>query len=349
MMTNMNADGGKNDEIGDSGGNDDEFCSQDEREKVGSKQSEPLGKVDVERRNKNLNQSATVEGSQENAIVLNDDQDERDTDIDSDDLPPWEDDTSTQTGNQLEGLEMSALECHQKESLPTGMEDVISSKMVEGVGSEDLPPCTNDEEYEHRPREDDKGTRTDNQLEGWGISALARHGEECPPISVEDAINPEMVEGEGTQVGGLSRRELTSTPPKFNIDNSPLLPSCDGKAKKTMHFADPLSMTNTKSSDTLEPNHIISEINRDARSDRSIYQPTQEASGHTIPKATTHQPQQPIENKAKRQARRFSYIRKREQQRRQRWRRRRRRRRQAHNMRNVTNAQTETLSARQYY
>ncbi|KAF2175214.1 hypothetical protein K469DRAFT_78207 [Zopfia rhizophila CBS 207.26] len=184
---------------------------------------------------------------------------------------------------------MPALECHQKESLPTGMEDVISSKMVEGAGSQDdLPPCTSDED-EHRLREDDTGTRTNNQLEGWGTSALARRGRERLPISVEDAINSEMVEGEGTQAGGLSRRELTSTPPKFTIDDSPLLSSCDGKAKKTMRFADPLSMTNTRSSDTIEPNHIISEIDRDARSDRSI------------PKATTHQPQRPIEKKAKRQ------------------------------------------------
>lgn len=90
-------DGGINDEIGDGGGNgggrgdggddDDFFCSQDERENVGPKQREPPGKMDAKRRDKNLNQPTTVESSQENAIIFDDDQVEPDSDVDSDDRP----------------------------------------------------------------------------------------------------------------------------------------------------------------------------------------------------------------------------------------------------------------------
>ena len=79
-MTNMHADGGINDEIGDGGGNggrrgdggddDDFFCSQDERENVGPKQREPPGKMDAKRRDKNLNQPTTVESSQGKCTAL---------------------------------------------------------------------------------------------------------------------------------------------------------------------------------------------------------------------------------------------------------------------------------------
>jgi hypothetical protein len=72
MVTNMTADGGVNDEIGNGsdngggggGGGGSDFCSQDEWENVKSKQSGSPGKVDVERRDENLNQPAIAEESQ---------------------------------------------------------------------------------------------------------------------------------------------------------------------------------------------------------------------------------------------------------------------------------------------
>ena len=66
MVTNMTADGGVNDEISDGSDNsgDSDFCSQDERENVRSEQGGSPGKVDVERKDKNLNQPAIAGDSQ---------------------------------------------------------------------------------------------------------------------------------------------------------------------------------------------------------------------------------------------------------------------------------------------
>jgi len=119
---------------------------------------------------------------------------------------------------------------------------------------------------------------------------------------MENAIDSKMFEGADILVSPLPSREPTSTPPKSAVDNNPSpQASCDGKAKNTVHFADELSITNIEFSDSIECDDQILGIDGDARSDRSIDQPTPEASDHTVPKATTHQPQRPIERKAKRQ------------------------------------------------
>lgn len=118
----------------------------------------------------------------------------------------------------------------------------------------------------------------DNQFEGADTLAVECLSEGCPPTGMEDAIDSEMVQGADILANPLPSQEPTLMPSKCTVDNSPPGKSCDNDAKKTVHFANEVSMTN-----------------------RAINQPTKEVCSYTSLKATTDQSQSTMEMKAKRQ------------------------------------------------
>ena len=153
---------------------------------------------------------------------------------------------------------------------------------------------------DHPPREDHNSTQTDNQLEDSGMSALECLEKVCPPAGMEDVVGSEVVEGAGTQGSTLLRHESILTLAKPIVDD--LLPctSDSGKVTKSVRFADQLSMPDTECRDTPECHRVISEVDRDTRSDCFTDQPTRGAISHAHLKSTTHQ-RQPLREKTKRQ------------------------------------------------
>jgi len=102
--------------------------------------------------------------------------------------------------------------------------------------------------------------------------AIEHLSKDCHAIGIEDAIN--SIKGAEILVSPLLSYKPTLTPPKSTVGNSPPHTSCNGKVKETVHFANKMSMADTKFSNTIKHHYIILKTNSNAWSDCSINQPT---------------------------------------------------------------------------